>query len=298
MWSSPTLTEAMAAGRSPSFVAELLAVAEAAAVPVNAFGFGPEVSPTVFRDLTDAGVRSQRELDVFLDAGLSFADALDLARFGAQSLVVRAAHASGHPIEEWRRTLPGLNPQWFSSENPTGGILAAPAVTWDVLRTFADSGWLNVEQRMLTSNYGWKHDSFYQLTVDAIMEAIDAGLTFEQADAWAKGLTAGGGHGNLWDNAVLPFHRGRISLSKYVPVMVALRDAGVRPTWLDEYRSSGCRTTDDVLKAVAAGIDKKRATELRQQFGHDRGNGRQPRFKTVSELLQAHTGKLDQRIRG
>jgi hypothetical protein len=300
-------TAFITAGRSPSFAAELMTVAEQTGTSVLAYGVTPDITATVFRDLSDAGIGDIHGLTAFIECGLTVSEAIALASQKIEYGAVRAAVAGGLPQEKWATLLPGIPGQWFPSADArqyaTGhppdilGIMAVPGATWEALSEIANNGWADAHRRLFEYGRAWKHDALSNISFADALAAARAGFSFEELNRWEKGLTAGTNRAS-WNNATMPpltagFDRG----TERLPLVTRLRELGVRPSWLDEFRASGARSRADLITIAEAGITAKIAAQLRETHGTKINTGsRAPkRFATTRLLLaawtEAQTGK-------
>ena len=290
--------EFMDSGRSPSFAAELMTVAEQTGTPVLAYGVGPEITTSTFRDLADAGIRDLDTLDAFRDAGLSLTESIAIAGLGVGFGAVRAAVADDLPRDRWADTLPGLPSKWFPAlatdyragrelPDPRGILLTAGA-TWENLYELANNGWGDCPPRVFGSTEYWKHDGLRVVTIADALRAAAAGIGFAEMDRWAAALTLGKGR-SQWNDQTMPPLSSHYSGESTVSVVIRLKAAGMKSSWVAEFRASGARNIEDVETMLATGLTNKLSVALRATAGTPiaRWSGAPKRFPSVRACLDA-----------
>lgn len=293
--SAEIINQLIEAGRGPSYALNLATAAEGTQRPLDAYGFEPEITRPMFRDLAEAGIRNLAEINLYRSHGLTLSDIIGLAGAGVTAPAIAAAVATGLPADKWLTTLRGMPERWFPVRDryskpgitPDSGILAKPGVTWPILRELVDIGW-DAETRRFAPSTSWKHDSLAPFTVTEALAAGRAGLTFEEAEKWATAMVTGKRGSEWWDQGQPPLvNHGLLRIGTHLDQILAMKIAGVHPSWIGEFRNCGARSVDDVLIIAEAGITAAIAKTLRSVHGQQRSKHSPKRFRTIVGLLAA-----------
>lgn len=271
------------AGRSPSFANAMLTAASRAKLAPDTFGYGDGITATMLVELAEAGIRRGPDLDRFLSVGLTAAEAAGLAHKGVSSAAATAAQRHGLPREEWDTTLPGMPEAWFTE----GRDFLDHGFTWADLRHLVDKGWARLSGLDLSSgiHYGSRRRT-EAVTRDLAVAAADVD-TYESIEGWLAALETGKAGATVRDAALPPLVL-HPRLGEQLPVIARFIDAGLRPSHLNTYRAAGCRTPDDVLRAVREGITPARAKALLDARGERTYDYRPLRLASMIALLRAH----------
>lgn len=271
------------AGRSPSFANAMLTAAARAQLAPDVFGYGDGVTPTVLVELAEAGIRRGPDLDRFLSVGLSAAEAAGLAHNGVTSAAAKAAQRHGLPREEWATTLPGMPETWFTE----GRDFLDRGFTWADLRHLVEKGWTRFSSLDGSSGIHYGSRRRTEAVTPALARAAADVDTYDGIKGWLAALETGKAGATVRD-AALPPLATYPRLGEHLPVIAQLVGAGLRPSHLNTYRAAGCRTTDDVLRAVDAGITPARAKALIEARGERTYDYRPMRLAGMAALLRAH----------
>jgi hypothetical protein len=269
------------AGRGPSYARQIIALAGRHGSELDAFGFGEEITPPVYDDLLTAGVRTRADLAGYLATGLTLGEAIAFRADGIAPAAVLFAQRAGLDQNQWLEHLRGIPAEWFRDlrgvrfndpevQDPKDyPYLLAPGGTdqykLSELQFLASHGWTGKNRLSPRGIDGVDSDP----AIIAITLAEHA-MTFETLERWADALTVGKdprGDRLLTSRPPLIGHgRGRRTFAT-VPVarlgdVVALQDAGLRPSHMSSYRKAGCTSVEQVLQAHAAGITATVADEL------------------------------------
>lgn len=288
------VAEALDAGRSPRVFHQLVERAVEAGVPPHLYGLSPDITPAVFSALAAGGVVSEEELAACRAVGLDIADMVTLAAAGVPLGAAVAAQRLGVPKAQWGALLAGMNPDWFPvSDMGTRGMdpleegaVGRQGFTFDQLHQLVELGWGDVGRYWLRNIHYGRGRGQIDWSCEQAIDIAAHGLTPELLASYAAGLIAHSKDGP--GSTPLTGHR-RFHLDTDLPDVYRLAAAGVPPSRLDDYRFGGCRSVDDVLVAVAAGITGARAGQLRARHGRliDRFDKRR-HFGSLAELLEVH----------
>ena len=67
-----------------------------------------------------------------------------------------------------------------------------------------------------------------------------------------------------------------------------MKAAGVRPSWISEFRNCGARSVEDILTIANAGVTAADAKALRSKVGEQRSAHSPKRFRQLTDLIAAH----------
>jgi hypothetical protein len=291
------VAEALDAGRSPHVFHQLVERAVEAGVPPHLYGLSPDITPAVFSALAAGAVASGEELAACRAIGLGVADMVVLAAAKVPLGAAVAAQRLGVPRGQWEALLAGMNPSWFPVDDMGSrpmdpleqGAVGRQGFTLDQLHQLVEHGWGDVDRYWLCDvHYAGRRSGHVTWTCEQAVDIAAHGLTPDLLASYAAGLTAHSKDGPGSTPLTGQRHRG-FHLDTDLPDVYRLMAASVPPSRLDDYRFGGCRSVDDVLAAVAAGITGARAARLRARHGRliDRFDKRR-HFATVDELLEVH----------
>lgn len=282
------VADLLTAGRGPTYAHEMLAAAERAATPPDVFGFGPQITPAVFTELVDASIRTADALAVYTGAGLSPTRAAALAATGVGPNAL--AWASTHlPAEQWP-TLAGMPDTWFpvayGYDTGRGGLFAYGYTLADMTHLVSHD-WADMPASVAHQGFLLKAGrSTEPVTADLARRACTV-VPVAEVRGWMSSLTLGKAGYGTNDRSLPPLQRST-KLAESLPAIAVLREAGLRPSHLGVYRAAGCRSTQDILTAYAAGITPARAKELIETAGTKAGRWAPVRIATLAALLAAH----------
>lgn len=293
------ITAFLQAGRGPNYARQIIEIAARCDVDPTAFGF--ELSVGEWEALAASGITGQSQLDGYYRAGCDLATAVRLAAEGVPAGVAVVAAARGVAREEWARWA-GIPPCWVPlgpEDRSERGSRAYDPVKdgplgkghgLDDLKAYADAGWSVSLSDWRSGKWigrGRRGDRV-ELSRGLCARMLEAGLTPDDLPRWAEALTQSSS-GSRQDVGYVASLSGRHRWSEeLIDLVVALHQVGVRPSHINDYRYCGCSSTQDVLTAVAAGIDGKRVAHLRRAYGASGRWGRSPRL-TLRQLLEHHT---------
>lgn len=278
------------AGRGPSYAQAMAARAAESGVRPDLLGFGPDVTPALFNDAVDAGLRNPVEVDLLHGCGFSTREAirmLDRGRVAPGALA--AAALTGLPRDRWGDLLPGLPADWFPARGPDHGVPTPPdptsgmlahGFTFEDLRLLVDRGWQELSPYSLKFGFGKHKGAFTKFSADQILQISTSETDPKRLTPWVQALLPGkreaaGG---------LPALAGaRQDAASSITRLAAM---GARPSHLNTYRRAGCRSIDDIAAARRAGITPARAEELLRLAGEQRYG--KTRIGSLRLLLAAH----------
>lgn len=283
------------AGYAPQAARKMVEVADRHGLDVDAFGLGDEIRATQFEDMADAGMRNRADVKVYLDAGLTVDNALALRSSGVTATHLHVAQHLRLAPETWIDTLAGIPVEWLGGNRDRGtawrwdtsGNLLRSGFTLDDLHHLATHGWADITAYSVTAiRYGSGSRSGGHITLDGTeaRRLADAGVTYAKASALATAITTGKGSGS--DRYWTP---GPLTLAPTVTDLIRLHEAGVSAASITDYRWCGAHDVNDVLTAVAAGIDGKRVKFLRETYGSLRDRFDKSRsIRRFTDLLMYH----------
>lgn len=282
------------AGRSPSFARKVMELFERSGNRYTSLTDYDltrpyaEIASRLESGLTMDSLRRWEGLGVDLEAALKY-EADGITSWTAELLQGRY----GIKRPDWLR-YKDLPPGWLG-RGGSGTVSERPMPKdWASIDDLLD-----LYQRGYTEGMPWAAkmpgDRFYATMVFSLEQArllADAGLTTEDiARMWAGGSTTGRRHVDGAPPQLLPHHTSsRQNLDdETITGLIAVRAAGVRASHLQDYRWSGCHTLQDILKAVAAGINPARVKLLRAKYGYQKAWATDPkRIMDLDSLLRVH----------
>ncbi|WP_248581567.1 hypothetical protein [Nocardioides sp. InS609-2] len=313
--SHEVVTAFLDAGRGPSYAWSVITTASRHRIEIDAFGFGAEITPASYEDLASAGVARAADLDAYLRAGLTLPEAIAFRHDGIPPAAVLMAKAEGHPPERCHEILVGLPEDWF---RPLGdrhyGTDEGGELTHH-LRTGGNDRYTLADLRYLVE-HGWTEkddlgprgvaeipmygggDTRRGATAAMARRLADHGLTWTSTERWADALTTGkAGARTKYDATTPPLvgfghRRGLAAIpERHLDGLIALHEAGLRPSHLNAYRKAGCRSIDDVLTAHRRGITAALADQLCQEYGRQPDRHRKTRLIDSLDALLRHHAK-------
>lgn len=210
------VTAIFEAGRGPTYARSIIERATRHLVEIDAFGFGPDITPGAFSDMAAAGITRTADLDAYIAAGLTMTEAIAFRTDSIAPAAVLMARAEGHPKNTWHDLLVGLPADWFrplgdrsyshedADESYEKGLThylrggGSDRYTLADLRYLADHGWSEkgtLVPRGLSDIGRW---SVRDLTTDArfavgkiARRLADHGVDWRDVERWAEALTVG-----------------------------------------------------------------------------------------------------------
>lgn len=296
------ITPFLAAGRGPSYVRRILDSSAQHVVPPHAYGF--DLSAEEWDRLASAGVTDRAALAGYEAAGCTMTEAVDFAAKGVPPGAAVLLHREGVPMTSWVDRAAGIREEWVPYGPATdygdsrhrdpaadGVIGRSGGHTIDDLKRYADAGWT-------TGLYDFGDNGLYfghgrrsggRITLDRRLcnALVDAGLTPDDLKRWANAVTVQSA-GSRSDADWVPSLFGFAWKNDMLTDVIRLHEAGVRPSHINDYRYAGCRSADDVLRCVAAGITGTRVAYLRKTYAVPRNQWDKTCRMTLQELLAAH----------
>ena len=265
---------AFTAGHAPSWLAGMLATAREHACDPLLVGVGPAATPAILADAATAGLDDAQAVRALTGGDADqLLDLLGLIADGAAEGGIIAARASGLHRAEWADVLPGMPASWFPTPNGMQGALEAEpdrlAVeqgmlgagwTWDELALLRDRRWTGVGRHTLTEGLvyklGTRHSSRrLRLGKDELLQMTEWGPQ-KAVEGMMRAVTDGRSN-DEWNAPLAWAHEP----GKVKKVTMQLLDV-VRATHVAAYRRAGCRTADDVLAAMDAGVTAAMCDQL------------------------------------
>lgn len=281
------------AGRSPSFARKVLELfTQEDSYGASDIGSYDMTRP--YAEIADrrTGGLTSREMEIWEALGVDLSAAL---QYQADGLSAREAEAL---VKNWdvdRR-------DWMRYKDLPQAWLGK------VRDTFTDrkmpEGWatldelLDLYQRGYTEGTPWsaqlpdqKYYAFMRVSLTQARMLADAGMKAEMiARMWAAGTTSGRRTVENSPPRMLPYLTNNSdSLSDATMAdMIAVYKAGVRASHLSDYRWGGCHTLQEILMAVADGINPARVKELRKRYGKQKYTSTPQRISDFKALVAYH----------
>jgi hypothetical protein len=277
------------AGRGPAYANDMLDAAVHARIAPDTFGYGPQVTGALLRELAAAGIRTAADLAGYTALGLDTADAMHLATEKVGPRAAAWATATGMPRAKWAGTLAGLPDHWFPSPGDDGaGDLISRGFTVAELRFLLEHGWASLRAHDLDHFLlRGKHTPHGKHTREQVLQAA-AAASREDLSRWFEALTSGKPGSDWRSTVLLPLMARWAGVTAVAEQVARLSAAGVKPSHLGRYRAAGARSVDDILTAVAAGVTPARAKHLIEVAGQRADRYSPLRLASMADLLAAH----------
>lgn len=302
------IEEFIEAGRGPTYARELLAAAARLSMPPDLYNVhdrqnglvkGYDLDVPAYVDLVTAGVTNREQLDAYLDSGLALSDAVRYASERVPPGAVVLAVRDGVPRDEWVDRYAGIRGDWVPVDREAGytdgragsprkdGALAKGYTLAD-LKMLADAGWADsvtvYDLAQLRWGAGRRSGGTCNLTPGMARRLAAAGLTPDDAERMLTAMSSGGrGYGDM------PPLTNRYKAGDELDMAIRLHEAGVRASHLTDFRAIGCRTFEDIFRAVREGIDGRRARYLRDTYGDTRSSyDKSKRIGSLERALRHH----------
>ena len=263
--------------------------------------YGLGVTREQFVALHQAGVRT---IDVYAAAGCSLDEAANLAASNVPEGAALLAARLGVPRSAWVEVFGGWG-EWVRTPDLHGEYAdnARKLADWDpVERSLLGHGWTVDDLTFLAQN-GWGDMTFSDatngrraraarsctpavLTATLARECITRGISVSELAAWTEAVTTGSVSNRVGGlPALLRALRGTAS-PELLDQITWLTGQDVRPAHIVAFRKAGCRTIEDVMAAVRAGISGPVAAHLTTEYGRVINSSRGPRLASVKELIE------------
>jgi hypothetical protein len=292
------IADLLAANRGPSYARALLAAARRHVDEIDAFGY--DANPTQYSDLMTAGIRTREALDAYMSTGLTFGRAVEFATRGIPPAAVMQARAEGIDPARWLDALTGLPAKWFVTTDRIHG----DEPPWQKWQWFIGSYGRDLGYRLSDLRFMVDHGLDESATLEPPMSRnlrgagvvantlalAEHGITWRDADSWVTAMTVGKAPRGEFgaSHTVAPLVRW-LRPDDYVPVVIALHNTGLRPSHLTIYRQAGCRSPEDVITAVKAGITPAVAKRLLAAHGDKPSEHHSTRLlPNLATLLRLH----------
>lgn len=273
------------AGRGPTYAMDMLRTAADLKTAPDRFGYGDHITPTTFAELVRAGVRSQEDLQVYLEAGADLPAAVALAQARVPAAAARYAAEQQVPAGQWAQLLAGMPDAWFPTDDRNG--MFVHGFTLDELRLLVDAGWSALTPWQVSAGV---HLAPRRRTRGLGRQWVLAAAqvcSLDDLRRWWVALTSGNAHSRA-DQALPPLLPHYPDPDEVLEAIRALTGAGLRPSHLNAMRAAGCRTVQHVLTAAEAGITGKRAKQLVELHGTSRADYYPKRIGSLHKLLGHH----------
>jgi hypothetical protein len=273
------------AGRGPSYAREMIDRALASRVAPDMFGYSARITPPLFTELVEAGIRTADTLWAFEQAGCTIPEAIAMATDGIDGGAAWAAAISGIPRNEWFARLRGLPSSWFKIDSGHGGTekntlengILGEGFTWEDVAELHANGWGKE-----FSPYGISYE--FRGTQPDFFRRASRVTTIKELKAYREALESGSGNERC---GMPPLTFGR-TWDQTLDLVAQLKGAGVAPSGLGPYRAAGCRTVDEVLEAVRLGITAPIAKQLVKSHGIQADKWSPKRIGSFRNLVRAH----------